>query len=335
MFKKILYQVTCHKEFKQWLLSNPNYEKVYEMLGQPKPFDVTLRDGLQGLSYEQQINYNLLTKENLYKFIIDNYCPNKIEIGSIVSEKVYPIFSDTLDLLYHVDCDLIHQDIALCCEETKQNDKVSNYVLVPNSKYLNKIINNPFVNHFAFITSVSDNFQIENTKMTLRESDEDIKNMLISLSQKSKENIIPSVKLYVSCINECPIKGKINNDFIVKRLLKLSNLINITHIPVTICLSDTCGTLTVDEFEYIIFSYRSLTTNNIQFSLHLHVISDREKEVELIIHKALDYGITEFDTSHLETGGCAKVVNKNDIKPNLSYLLYYHSLMSYIKKQTN
>jgi pyruvate/oxaloacetate carboxyltransferase len=103
---------------------------------------------------------------------------------------------------------------------------------------------------------------------------------------------------------------------------------------VTICLSDTCGTLTAHEFEQIVSSFRLFKNRFISLSLHLHVISDREKEIESIIHKALENGITEFDTSLLETGGCAKVIGTNNIKPNLSYPLYYHSLISFIKKRS-
>jgi isopropylmalate/homocitrate/citramalate synthase len=314
--KIILHQVTSHKEFKLWLLSNPLYERVYNCLGKPKPFDVTLRDGLQGLSKEQQIKYHLLTKKNLYEVIIKDYCCDKIEVGSIVSEKVYPIFQDTLELLNYVE-----NNIVKLTDNTPVNT-IFNYILVPNSKYLSKIINTTFVNHFAFITSISNQFQMQNTKMTLEDSDKEIQNMLISL----KDRDFTTVKLYVSCINECPIQGKLDNDFIVNRLLTLNELIQTFKIPVTICLSDTCGTLTAKELEYILLSFKLVKPS---FSLHLHVIPGREKEVEKLIHKALDYGITEFDTSLLETGGCAKVIG---IKPNLSYSLYYFSLMTYIEK---
>ena len=82
----------CAKSFKEWYSSNYKYSKLYYDLGKPKPFDVTLRDGLQGLSREEQTNITTLDKINMYHKIRFNYKPHKIEIGSIVSEKVLPIF---------------------------------------------------------------------------------------------------------------------------------------------------------------------------------------------------------------------------------------------------
>ena len=70
-----------------------------------------------------------------------------------------------------------------------------------------------------------------------------------------------------------------------------------------------------------------------KLSLHLHVKNGREDIVEKIIHKALDRRIIDFDVSLLETGGCSVTMNKNQIAPNLSYELYYKSLVNYIEEK--
>jgi hypothetical protein len=274
-----------------------------------------LRDGLQGLSKEQQIKYHLLTKKNLYEVIIKDYCCDKIEVGSIVSEKVYPIFQDTLELLNYVE-----NNIVKLTDNTPVNT-IFNYILVPNSKYLSKIINTTFVNHFAFITSISNQFQMQNTKMTLEDSDKEIQNMLISL----KDRDFTTVKLYVSCINECPIEGKINNDLIINRLVNL-NKMNIN----TICLSDTCGTLLNEDFQYILNKCNYYGIPNEKISLHLHVKNEKKDEVEKIIFTALDHNITNFDVSILESGGCSITIDKNKLVSNLSYDLYYKTCLKYI-----
>jgi hypothetical protein len=100
-----------------------------------------------------------------------------------------------------------------------------------------------------------------------------------------------------------------------------------------ICLSDTCGTLTDEDFEYIIdtCAYFGLPTNKV--SLHLHVKKGREDEIEKIIHKALDRKIINFDVSELKTGGCSVTMKKENLAPNLSYELYYKSLCTYITKK--
>ena len=147
---------------------------------------------------------------------------------------------------------------------------------------------------------------------------------MINLLETSHQNNF-NVKLYVSCINECPISGKINNDIIIKRILKL-NKININNI----CLSDTCGTLEVDDFKYIVDNCNNSGVPFFKFSLHLHVKPHREHVVEEIFFAALDRKIVNFDVSLLNTGGCSVTMSKENIAPNLSYDQYYRFLKNYI-----
>ena len=319
MLTKNIYP-KCANTFRNWCLSNSKYEKTYIEIGQPVPFDVTLRDGIQALPKDKQ---NILTtndKLKMYYNIIFNQKPLNIEIGSIVSEKVLPVFKDTIEVFNKITS--YHKDPL---------DEIPNkYMLVPNITNLKNVIDNPIINHFSFITSTSNSFQLKNTKMNLEESDNDIYLMLHELDNSKYRILDPCVKLYVSCINECPIEGKLDNDVIINRLIKLNNMkVN------NICLSDTCGTLSIDDFEYIVNScnYYDLIPTN-KFSLHLHVKKGREDEVEKIIHKALDYKIINFDVSTLDSGGCSVTMNKDMIAPNLSYELYYKSLCNYIMQKS-
>lgn len=317
----------CAHTFRNWCLSNLKYEKLYYGLGEPQPFDVTLRDGLQSLPKDIQKNYITNDKLKMYHNIIFNYKPINIEIGSMVSEKVLPIFKDTLDIFNTLNTFEIKHN------ETTSNplDSINKYILVGNKEHLKNVINNPTINHFSLITSVSNSFQQKNTKMTLEESDKDIKAMLHELDNNKNRKVEPVVKLYVSCINECPIEGKIDNDFIINRLLNLNNNMKID----TFCLSDTCGSLLVDDFEYIVDTCKffGLVPIN-KLSLHLHVKKGKEDEAEKIIHKALDYKIRNFDVSTLDSGGCSVTMNKDRLVANLSYELYYKSLCNYIMKKT-
>jgi hypothetical protein len=169
--------------------------------------------------------------------------------------------------------------------------------------------------------------------MTLEESDKDIYDMLYELDNNINTNIKSKksfVKLYVSCINECPIEGKIDNDFIVNRILNL-NKMNVDDI----CLSDTCGSLNEEDFEYIVDTCAYFGLPFSKFSLHLHVKRERETVIQRIIHKALDRKIIKFDVSYLDTGGCSVTMNKKNLAPNLSYDLYYKTLCNYILKKTD
>jgi isopropylmalate/homocitrate/citramalate synthase len=317
----------CAHSFKKWCLTNPQYIEMYYnfyKLYQVKLFDVTLRDGLQALSKYEQENYTTNDKLNLYHNIYFNYQPKNIEVGSISSEKVFPIFKDTIEIFNKVD------NYQKSIHPLKKDNRQNVYILIPNQKKMEIVINNTNINHFSFITSVSNSFQIKNTKMTLTESDRDISNMLYDLEWNTHRTIPPVVKLYVSCINHCPIEGKIDNDFIIHRLLKLNNNMNVDLI----CLSDTCGTLMDEDFEYIVdtCSYFGLKTNKI--GLHLHIKKEREKIAEKIIHKALDRNITNFDVSFLDTGGCSITMDKTNLLPNMSYELYYKFLCNYIKNKS-
>jgi isopropylmalate/homocitrate/citramalate synthase len=313
----------CGQSFKKWYLSSYKLGKLYNDLGKPRPFDVTLRDGLQALSKEEQNKLTTEDKLQIYHNIISIHNPKNIEIGSIVSEKVLPVFKDTLkisEILY---------DFQLKRKEKRQN----NFVVIPNKDKLKSVIDNQKINHYSFITSVSNSFQKKNTKMTLEESDKDIYDMLYELDDNINTNIKSKksfVKLYVSCINECPIEGKIDNDFIVNRILNL-NKMNVDDI----CLSDTCGSLNEEDFEYIVDTCAYFGLPLSKFSLHLHVKREREAVIQRIIHKALDRKIIKFDVSYLDTGGCSVTMNKKNLAPNLSYDLYYKTLCNYILKKTD
>lgn len=311
----------CAKTFKQWCKTNNKYYLFNKhILKEPKPFDTTLRDGLQGLKLEEQGKFTLRDKLNLYHRLRTKHDLYDMEIGSLVSKKIMPIFSDTLDL-YH------------CTQIYKKNINYTipnNYILIPNKKKLKLVINNKLVNHFSFITSVSNSFQLRNTNMTLIQSDQEIYEMLYELDDNITRTKKANIKLYVSCINECPIEGKIDNDFIIHRLLHLQKM-NVD----TICLSDTLGTLELEDFEYIIDTCKYFGLPMSQVSLHLHVQPKREEIVRDIIYMALDRKIFNFDVSELTTGGCSVTINKSQLMPNLSYEMYYKTLCNYIIRKTN
>jgi isopropylmalate/homocitrate/citramalate synthase len=316
MLTKIMQPMSA-KSFRRWLLSNEKFNKFYNEMGKPLLFDVTLRDGLQALSKDEQNEFTINKKLEIYKEIILRHKPENIEIGSIVSEKVLPIFKDTLQFF---------ETINNYKNETL-TEPPNHFILVPNKDKLKTIIDNNNINCLSFITSVSNSFQLKNTKMNLEQSDQEIYEMLYELDENVVRTKKPIVKLYVSCINECPIEGKLDNDFIVNRILTLSKM-NVENI----CLSDTCGTITTEDFEYIIESCLFFGLAPSKLSLHLHVKNERKNEVESLIHKALEFKINKFDVSYLKTGGCSLTIDAKNLAPNLSYDLYYKSLVSYIEK---
>ena len=286
-------------------------------------FDVTLRDGLQGLTKDQQTKYSLQDKMKLYTTIKTLYEPEAIEIGSIVNENVLPIFKDTLDFF-----DSINHPKKIVENNLEDMDYTNHYILIPSKEKLSVILNNPKICHLSFITSVSNSFQLKNTTKTLEQGDKEIYEMLYMLDENKCRLYPPQIKLYVSCINECPIEGRIENDIIVDRLLQLQKM-NVDNI----CISDTCGTLEPRDFEYIVTAGQANGLNLSKVSLHLHVKNGRECVVESIIHTALDKNIRRFDVSLLQYGGCSVTMDATKLAANLSYDLFYSSLYNYIVKR--
>ena len=316
MLKQISHP-KCARSFLEFYQTN---KCIRNQLLRVRPFDVTLRDGLQALSIDEQNNYSTDFKRHIYKEIIEKYNPRNIEIGSCVNTKILPIFKDTEDLFSSI------------------KDNKNKYILVPNQEQLMNALKFGATN-FSFITSVSNSFQIKNTKMTKQENLNNLNNMIHFLDDYSifkidieNGDVIEefqnyNIKLYVSCINECPIEGKIPINDIVSELHYLSG-----KKFDKICLSDTCGTLTNKEFDEIIGKLYEIGADINKFTLHLHVKPEREDEVQEIVHTALDYGIEEFDVSYLKSGGCSVTMNKNKIAPNMSYEQYYKFLTNYLIK---
>jgi hydroxymethylglutaryl-CoA lyase len=270
-------------------------------------FDVTLRDGLQSVSKI----YNLDEKKQILdKIIIKN--PQAIEIGSIVSPKILPQMKNSIELYKYAN--------EYNCYVNKPIDF---YMLTPNLKSL-EIASLNKVENFSLITSVSDAFQQKNINKTLVETKCEIRRMMENI-----ETTPGKKKLYISCINKCPIQGKINHIRIVDEIIYYYYIYeNLDEI----CLSDTCGTLSYSDFKEIIIGLEKRQISLDKFSLHLHNQGDgtnnnKNNNVREIVLYAMKKGIYRFDVSNMpELGGC--IVTMKNPTGNLSYEQIYENLTS-------
>jgi hypothetical protein len=300
-----MFYPICAKSFRGWLSKSDVYETIYKSIGLPKPFDVSLRDGIQSIPVHLHQNYTTNEKMKIYTNIINQYNPESIEIGSLVSPKVLPVLGDSIDLYNRC---------------TSIDDNLDHYLLVPSITKIKTVLDICCKN-VSLITSVSETFQQLNTKKSLEQTKTEIKEITKKISNGK-------IKLYVSCIDECPIVGKISHDIICDELMYYYKNFKLE----TICLSDTCGTLTNDSFVRIIDKCYSMGLSYNILSLHLHTDPTSESSItntKQIIYSALDRKISRFDVSCLDTGGCS-VTMGSKTKPNLSYSLYYKSLVDYI-----
>jgi isopropylmalate/homocitrate/citramalate synthase len=307
---------SCSPFVQNIISKSAKHRELYNKIS-PILFDVSLRDGIQGAN---PANWPHAKKRTTFSSIYTQYKPQILEIGSLCSYKLLPIMSDTRELYDYV------------VKEIERNDDhiTQTYVLIPSIKKLQTAIQYGMT-HFSFITSASPAFQLKNTNRTLEQvkrefsqlCDIDLYQLCLLLNgQLPLENF--TKKLYISCINECPISGKIDNDFIIKELLHYHYAYSFDEL----CLSDTCGTLLYQDFEYIIETIHFFGIPLSKVSLHLHV--SNIENLEHILRYCFRKGIRKFDISAIETGGCSITMNKDRLLANMTYEQFYHILNKHI-----
>ena len=260
-------------------------------------FDVTLRDGLQSVSKIYSLNEKIKILNNILF-----QQPHAIEIGSIVSPKILPQMNNSIELYKYADS---YNSFI----NTSINKPTDFYMLTPNFKSLEiSCIHN--IKNLSFITSVSDSFQRKNINKTLVETKNELRRMIENVTDTPDKKI----KLYISCINKCPIQGNMNHNKIVDEILYYYYMYESLD---EICLSDTCGSLQFTEFRFIIIQLEKRSINLEKFSLHLHN-QPNQQNVKDIVTYAIKKGIYRFDVSNMpELGGCS--VTMDTTSGNLSY----------------
>lgn len=261
-------------------------------------FDVSLRDGLQS----QNKIYSLDEKISMFDNIITKYNPNSIEIGSIVNPKILPQMENTIDLFNHVKSKNIDNDI---------------YILTPNIKSVNKALQIG-VKNFSLITSMSNVFQWKNINTSLDNTKRNLSIMYDTIQHTNNEN---KIKIYLSCVNECPISGKIPIENVINEFLYYYNHYKVEDI----CLSDTCGTLNHNDLKKIInILIDRYGVEPKKISLHFHTNNENLENIFKMLNIAYNNNIKKLDISCVESGGCNVTINDdNKLKKNMSYDILY------------
>ena len=252
--------------------------------------DVSLRDGLQSINNL----YTLDEKKELLHKIIDNYSPNSIEVGSIVSHKIFPQMNNSLELYKYA------QGLY---------NNIKYYLLIPNKEKLNIALNND-VKNMSFITSFSNKFQKKNINKTLNET----KIELYEINKILESKKLCNNKLYLSCFNECPFEQKIDDNIILSDLLYYNKFSAFNEL----CLSDTTGNLDYNDYKRLIHHIINIIDVN-KISLHLHCKKDNLDNITNIIKESINLNIKKFDVSCLDYGGCSITINKDKLNMNLNY----------------
>lgn len=304
--------IRCSPSVYKIISKSIHHKQLYNTIS-PILCDVSLRDGIQGANPTE---WNTDRKREVFDTIYKTYNPQFMEIGSLCSYKILPIMADTRELYTHA--------ITTFQKDTESDIAHNAYVLIPNISKLQKAIIYG-ITHLSFITSVSDRFQMKNTNMSLTQ----VKSEFSLLFEVLKRQPLPekyTKKLYISCINECPIVGKLDNDYIVNEILYYSSRYTFDEL----CLSDTCGSLLYDDFIYIVETIRYFGVPLSAISLHLHVSKTNLENLEYILRYCFRNGIRKFDISMIETGGCSVTMNSDRLLSNMTYEQFYTILQKHI-----
>ena len=281
-----------------------SYSQLKKIAPFIKFFDVSMRDGLQSIPDL----YTLKQKKIMLNKIINTYYPESLEIGSLVSHKILPQMKDSYELYKYATKYYIH----------KNNVYIPKfYLLVPPTENYLEMAKNLNIKNISIMSSVSNKFQEKNVRLTLHETKNNIIKALNTYKTLENKNQFDNVKVYLSCITQCPISGKIDNDLIVNELYNYLQIDTINEV----CISDTCGKMSYSDFIHII-DYLSIDmkSNLSKVSLHLHCNDKLNYDtINNIINYAIKHNIYKFDVSTIDAGGCTITLNNNDLHNNLTY----------------
>jgi hypothetical protein len=256
-------------------------------------------------------NFDFYYKTQLFHEISYNHNPKSIEIGPIPFE----------NQKYYVFNEIVLYNYVLNYEKLiKSQNKKKIYILIPNIETLTLLSQKnenvkKYFEHLSFFSP------------TKKSEQDDINKITFFLDKNLKIPDITSKKISIILNKE--------HDFIIYQMLKYHQQ-NID----TICLSDQNLMINEEDFEYIISTSQYYGIPYSQMALDLYMnqtIHDKDKNekiIERIVHKALDYGIKEFNVSLKETNVSLRNKQKN-VFTNITYEQFYKFLVNYIIKKTD
>lgn len=242
---------------------------------------------LTDISLRNSDNWPLSKKQDVFHQIVTTYSPNNIEIGSLYK----PNSLDTVTMFKYAN-------------DYKNFRSISSeyYVLIPTLNSLKQALDHN-VTHMSFSTSLSHLVQRRVYDQSMYEAKSALKEICKRLSNR------PDIrkKLYISCISECPYAGPLNIDYILHEICMYHHKYSFDEL----CLSDTCGTLTFENYKYLVDALYLFGLPKSKIGLQLQM--KNMKEMEKIVSYSLQNEILRFDISfedHLTYDAFISIYNK-------------------------
>ena len=252
------------------------------------------RDAMQGIkshfiSTEAKANYiNSLLKVGF----------DTIDFGSFVSPKAIPQMRDTAAVLARLDLSQTTSKLL---------------AIVANVRGAIDAVQFEEIDYLGYPFSISENFQMRNTHMTIHQSIDALKEILTIANNANKE-----VVAYLSMGFGNPYGDPWNVEIVSEWTEKLSGM----GVKI-LSLSDTIGSSTPDVISHL-FSNLIPTYPAIEFGAHLHTSPSLWYEK---VHAAFHAGCKRFDGAIKGYGGCPMA--KDELTGNMPT----EKLISYFTEQ--
>jgi len=228
------------------------------------------RDAMQGIKVFIPTSQKIVYIQSLLGVGFDT-----IDFGSFVSPKAIPQMQDTAEVLAGLDLSNTKSKLLSIVANTKGAEMASVY---PEIKYL------------GFPFSISENFQMRNTRKTIAESIVTL-NEIIEIATKFDKEVVA----YLSMGFGNPYGDPWNVEIVASWTEKLAKM----GIKI-LSLSDTIGSSTPEIINYL-FSNLIPKYPQIEFGAHLHTTPDKWFEK---IDAAYQAGCNRFDGAIKGFGGC-------------------------------
>jgi len=239
------------------------------------------RDAMQGISEFIPTDIKAAYINQLLKVGFDT-----IDFGSFVSPKAIPQLKDTAQFLAKLDLE-------------NTNSKLLS--IIANTRGATDACSFEEINYLGFPLSVSEQFQLRNTKKSIAQSLSTVEEIQ-NLSVKNNKELV----VYLSMAFGNPYGENYHTDIVAELTKKLQKL----DIGI-VALSDTVGVSSPKNiaplFSTLIKEYQS-----IEFGAHFHTIADKWEEK---LESAYQNGCRRFDATLKGYGGCPMA--KDDLVGNM------------------
>jgi hypothetical protein len=316
---------TCNRTFQKWLNTRSDFKYIYNLIGKPRPHDITLNAGIKKMPKEEREQFEKIDDHMLvYKQIVDKYYPETIDICYNGNNNNF----DEFNILYN--------NANKYLEDTNNENNITNFTYVPfEKKYENYSFN--IGTNVSFKTSFSNSFQ----KMSTGLSTLDTLKVIEAIIKTTDNNVhnIPVIqsnkyKLYYSCFDCCPVDGFIWPENIVKTMVSNKRYLNKSPY---ISLVDTTGTLYFKSIFEVIERIKyansngdyDLSVNDI--ALQLTYRPGEEHKLYKKFEEAIKVNANKFEVSMFKNDFSGNLLLNNEIVPgNMTYDMYYDFLSYYI-----